>query len=190
MNDPEFRPHIRRFYHLNGEILLLLNRPEDAALNFQATLKVYDHPLYRESMARAKWQSGDLEGAIAEMERLVALTDARLDIPIHYVKAHYQLGQLHEQQGDRDRARDWYRRFLDFWGSSDLDLEEIREARKKDRRIIIAVLNSPPAQSFCRERPECLRSRPRQALPVVRLLPFKIRSISHARVRARRVHPG
>ena len=131
VNDPEFRPHIRRFYHLNGEILLRLNRPEDAVLNFQTTLKIYDHPLYRESMARAKWQASDLEGAIAELERLVALTDPRLDIPIHYVKAHYQLGQLYEQQGDRERARDWYRRFLQFWGSSDLDLEEIREARKK-----------------------------------------------------------
>ena len=131
VNEPEFRSHIRRFYHLNGEILLLLNRPEDAAINFQATLKIYDHPLYRESMARAKWQAGDLEGAIAEMERLVALTDPRLDIPIHYVKAHYQLGQLYEQQGDRDRALDWYRRFMQFWGSSDMDLEEIREARSK-----------------------------------------------------------
>ncbi len=131
VSDPEFRSHIRRFYHLNGEILLQRKRPEDAAINFQATLKIYDHPLYRESMARAKWQAGDLEGAIAELERLVGLTDPRLDIPVHYVKAHYQLGQLHEQQGDQDRARDWYRRFLDFWGSSDLDLEEIREARKK-----------------------------------------------------------
>ena len=131
VSEPEFRSHIRRFYHLNGELLLARNRPEDAAINFQATLKIYDHPLYRESMARAKWQSGDLAGAIAELERLVALTDARLDIPVHYVKAHYQLGQLHELQGDQDRARDWYRRFLQFWGSSDLDLEEIREARKK-----------------------------------------------------------
>ena len=131
VNEPEFRSHIRRFYHLNGEILLLLNRPEDAAINIRATLQIYDHPLYRESMARAKWQAGDLAGAIAELEKLVALTDARLDIPIHYVKAHYQLGQLYEQQGDRDRALDWYRRFLQFWESSDIDLEEIREARSK-----------------------------------------------------------
>ena len=131
VNEPEFRPHIRRFYHLNGEILLARDRPEDAVINFRATLKIYDHPLYRESMARAKWQAGDLEGAIAELERLVALTDARLDIPIHYVKAHYQLGQLHEQQSDPERAREWYRRFLQFWEASDLDLVEIREARKK-----------------------------------------------------------
>ena len=131
VNEPEFRSQVRRFYHLNGEILLLRNRPEDASINFQAALQIYDHPLYRESMARAKWQAGDLEGAIAEMERLVALTDSRLDIPIHYVKAHYQLGQLYEQQGNQERARDWYRRFLQFWGSSDVDLEEIREARSK-----------------------------------------------------------
>ena len=131
VNDPELRSHIRRFYHLNGEILLQRNRPEDAAVNFRAALEIYDHPLYRESMARARWQAGDVEGAVAELEKLVALTDARLDIPVHYVKAHYQLGQLYELLGNRDRARDWYHRFLDFWGSSDLDLEEIREAREK-----------------------------------------------------------
>ena len=131
VNDPEFRSHIRRFYHLNGEILLRRDRPEDAVINFQGALKIYDHPLYRESMARARWQAGDLEGAIAELENLVALTDPRLDIPIHYVKAHYQLGQLYEQQGDKVRSRDWYRRFLQFWDESDMDLEEIRAAREQ-----------------------------------------------------------
>ena len=131
VNDPRFRSHIRRFYHLNGEILLRRNRPQDAVINFQAALKIYDHPLYRESMARARWQAGDLEGAVAELEKLVALTDPRLDIPIHYVKAHYQLGQLHELLGAQGRARDWYRRFLQFWESSDLELEEIRDARTK-----------------------------------------------------------
>ena len=131
VRDPEFQAHIRRFYHMNGEILLRRNRPEDAGVNFRAALEIYDHPLYRESMARARWQAGDVEGAVAELEKLVALTDARLDIPVHYVKAHYQLGQLYELLGNRDRAQDWYHRFLDFWGSSDLDLEEIREAREK-----------------------------------------------------------
>ena len=131
VNDPEFRSHIRRFYHLNGEILLQRDRPEDAAMNFQAALKIYDHPLYRESMARAKWQAGDLEGAVAELGKLIALTDARLDIPIHYVKAHYQMGQLQEQLGNPGQARDWYRRFLQFWEESDLDLEEVRAAREK-----------------------------------------------------------
>ena len=131
VRDPEYQSHIRRFYHLNGEILLRRNRPEDAGVNFRAALEIYDHPLYRESMARARWQEGDLKGAVAELETLLALTDPRLDIPIHFVKAHYQLGQLHEQLGNRDQAQDWYRRFLHFWGSSDLDLEEIQAAREK-----------------------------------------------------------
>lgn len=131
VRDPKYKSHIRRFYHLNGEILLRRYRPQDASVNFLSALGVYDHPLYRESLARAKWQNGDLKGAIAELEKLIALTDSRLDVPIHYVKAHYQLGQLHELLGDGDRAQDWYQRFLHFWSSSDLDLEEIRDARKK-----------------------------------------------------------
>ena len=103
-------------------------------------MKIYDHPLYRESMARARWQAGDLEGAIAELERLVALTDARLDIPIHYVKAHYQLGQLHELQGNQDRARDWLPPLPAVSGRRATWISrEIQAARKKTRRIILSI---------------------------------------------------
>jgi creatinine amidohydrolase len=131
VRDPEYQSQIRRFYHLNGEILLSRNRPKDASVNFLAALEIYNHPLYRESLARARWQDGDIKGAIVELKSLIALTDARLDILIHYIKAHYQLGQLHELLGDENQARDWYQRFLQFWNSSDLELEEIRDARKK-----------------------------------------------------------
>jgi creatinine amidohydrolase/Fe(II)-dependent formamide hydrolase-like protein/Tfp pilus assembly protein PilF len=131
VRDPEYQSQIRRFYHLNGEILLSRNRPKDASVNFLAALEIYNHPLYRESLARARWQDGDIKGAIVELKKLIALTDARLDIPIHYIKAHYQLGQLHELLGEVDEAKDWYQRFLHFWNASDLDLVEIRDARKK-----------------------------------------------------------
>ena len=128
---PEYESQIRRFYHLNGEILLQRNRPEDAIVNFQSAIGVYNHPLYRESLARARWQSGDHEGAIAELEKLIALTDARHDVPIHYVKAHYQMGQLHDLLGNRKQAGNWYRKFLQFWNDSDIELEEINVARSK-----------------------------------------------------------
>ena len=39
VNEPEFRSHIRRFYHLNGEILLARNRPEDAAIKLPGYLE-------------------------------------------------------------------------------------------------------------------------------------------------------
>ncbi len=131
LRKPEFKSQLRRFYHLNGEILLQLKRPEDAIINFQSTIGIYDHPLYRESLARALWQSGDLKGAIAELETLVTLSDARLDVPIHYVKAHFQLGQLYEELGNQKQAQKWYKRFLNFWNTSDRELEEIRIAREK-----------------------------------------------------------
>jgi creatinine amidohydrolase len=131
LRKPEYKSQIRRFYHLSGEILLRRGRPADAIVNFQAAIGVYDHPLYRESLARALWQNGDIKGAVAELEKLVALTDARLDVPIHFVKAHYQLGQLYEALGDQAQSQNWYKRFLKFWNASDMDLEEIQVARKK-----------------------------------------------------------
>jgi creatinine amidohydrolase len=131
LRKPEYKSQIRRFYHLSGEILLRRGRPADAIVNFQAAIGVYDHPLYRESLARALWQNGDIKSAISELEKLVALTDARLDVPIHFVKAHYQLGQLYEVLGDKPQSKKWFKRFLKFWNASDMDLEEIQIARKK-----------------------------------------------------------
>lgn len=131
LRDPEYKAQIRRFYHLNGELLLKLERPADAIVNFKSAIGVYDHPLYRESLARAYWGNGNIAAAIDELEKVIKLTDARLDVPIHYIKAHYQLGQLYEAQGDTKKARSWYKRFLDFWDSSDTQLDEIEEARKK-----------------------------------------------------------
>ncbi len=131
LRDPQYSAQVRRFYHLNGELLLKLERPADAIVNFKSAIGVYDHPLYRESLARAYWGNGDISAAISELEKVVKLADARLDVPIHYVKAHYQLGQLYEAQGNTKKAREWYQRFLDFWDTSDTQLEEINQARKK-----------------------------------------------------------
>ncbi len=126
----EFAPHIRRFYHLNGEILLARGRAEDALVNFPLAIQSYDHPLYRETLARAYAASGRHEEAEKELVRLIELTDARLDIPIHYVKAHYQLGKLYEQMGRRAEAKAMYEQFLSLWGEADVPVAEVAAAKE------------------------------------------------------------
>lgn len=127
----EWAAHVRRFYHLNGETLLARGRVDDALLNFAPAIRIYDHPLYRESLARAYVKAGRLKDAEAEYRHLIDLTDARLDVPIHFVKAHFALARLLDAAGRRAEADDFYRRFLSFWKDADVALPMIAEARDR-----------------------------------------------------------
>ena len=43
----------------------------------------------------------------------------------------YFLGQITERAGDTSKARDYYRRFVTYWGDGDIDREHVAEAKKK-----------------------------------------------------------
>ena len=55
----------------------------------------------------------------------------RLNYPIEFVRSLYFLGQIAERQGDRARAAEYYRRFLQYWGDGDIDRDKVADARKK-----------------------------------------------------------
>ena len=48
-----------------------------------------------------------------------------------YAKAYYMLGKIAEQQGDKARARENYRKFLDLWKDADPGLPEPVDAHKR-----------------------------------------------------------
>ena len=126
-----FAAHIRRVYHLHGEILLARGRTEDALRNFAPAIRIYDHPLYREALARAYRQAGRLADAEVEYRHLLELRDARLDVPIHYVKAHYALGQLYDSMGRTAEALTMYRKFIALWGAAEPALPGVAEAKAR-----------------------------------------------------------
>jgi hypothetical protein len=41
------------------------------------------------------------------------------------------MGKIYERRGDMDRARQYYRRFMDLWKDGDIDRERVAEARSK-----------------------------------------------------------
>lgn len=132
--DREFASHVRRFYHLGGEILLARGRIDDALRNLEPTRGIYDHPLYRASLARAYERAGRPADAEQELRRILQMRDARLDVPIHYVKAHVTLARLAAAAGRRQEADDLYRKFLAFWADADVPLPSIAEAKAGVRR--------------------------------------------------------
>jgi tetratricopeptide (TPR) repeat protein len=89
------------------------------------------HALYYDRLAQALYGSGELDKARQEYERITLLTVGRLYYGDIYAKAFYTLGKIAEQQGDRARACDNYRKFLDLWKDADPGLAEVEDAGRR-----------------------------------------------------------
>ena len=82
-------------------------------------------------LARAYVQSGNLDQAITEYERLTTykpdVNDRRLINP----KYHYKLAMLYEEKGWKGKAIDEYEKFLEIWKDADEDLPEFVDANAR-----------------------------------------------------------
>jgi tetratricopeptide (TPR) repeat protein len=73
----------------------------------------------------------DLEKAKIEYEKSIALTEARFWLSDIYAKSYYMLGKIHEQQGKKTKAREYYEKFLELWKNADPGLPEVDDARAR-----------------------------------------------------------
>jgi serine/threonine protein kinase/Flp pilus assembly protein TadD len=84
-----------------------------------------------DNLARALYESGDLEKARQTFERITLLTTGRINDGDIYAKAFYMLGKIAEQQGDKPHARENYHKFLDLWKDADPGLPEVPDAKNR-----------------------------------------------------------
>jgi tetratricopeptide (TPR) repeat protein len=84
----------------------------------------------RYDLAVAYLAAGKSDEANLQLERVVERSASRATRPVEYVRSLYLLGEIAEQQDDRQRARDHYKRFLDHWGDGDIDREQVEHARQ------------------------------------------------------------
>ena len=136
------RKHWRYYYHLLGMIELNKDNFSDAIDNFNkaltyvssqhSTRALYEaHALFIEPLALAYYESGDIEKALAEYEKITELTSGRLYYGDIYAKSFYMLGKIHEQQGDTAKAIEHYEKFLSLWKDADPGIAEVADARKR-----------------------------------------------------------
>ena len=52
------------------------------------------------------------------------------------ITMHYYLGQAYEQSGWNERAAEQYRLFLDHWDTADIQLESVKDARRRLARLL------------------------------------------------------
>lgn len=119
---------MRRVYHLQAEHALMQGQPKTALARIEQANKLMSHPLYREAMARARLALEEPEAAEAAYREIVSSTDARLDIPLYYVKALLGLARVLDARGESEEARLYYQRYLSHWGGRSDPLPGVSEA--------------------------------------------------------------
>jgi len=80
---------------------------------------------------------GEVDSAIATMERSLAIPDAFAETDATWrPRLLQELGELYEQQGDQAKALERYRAFVDLWQKADPELQpRVREIRERIARL-------------------------------------------------------
>jgi tetratricopeptide (TPR) repeat protein len=128
---------ISNYYDLFAKIELEKGNYTQAVEYVEKALPLYSYsPLtypagVLETQALAYFRSGNMDKAKEVFEKIQALTSGRYYFGSSYVKSYFMLGQIYEQKGDKIKAADLYRKFLELWKDADPGLTEIDEAKTK-----------------------------------------------------------
>ena len=133
-----YKKVIRLYHHLQGNIELEKKNYPLAIEDFRKAVSSLpgesngqNNAIYYDSLALAFLKAGDLENAQKTYETVVSLTWSRLLDGDIYAKGFYHLGLIEEKLGDKAKARQHYRTFLDLWKDADPGLPEVEDAQKR-----------------------------------------------------------
>jgi len=128
-----------RFYeYVLGLIELAGGVPLEAVGRFEracALLNSEDHfqydlmqAVFYDTLARAQFESGDLDASRQTYEKITRLTTGRRNDGDIHARALWRLGRIAEAEGEPAVARGYYRRFLALWKDADPGLAEVEDA--------------------------------------------------------------
>jgi serine/threonine protein kinase/Flp pilus assembly protein TadD len=82
-------------------------------------------------LAEAYLRAGNREKAQEQYEKITRLTAGKAEDGEAYAKSYYKLATIYEQKGERARAGESYRKFLDLWKDADPGHPEVADGKKR-----------------------------------------------------------
>ena len=131
-----FKKQIRWYFNLMGIIELQKNDLSKAikyfeqAVSLDPSADIAKDTFLLDYLGLAYFRNGDLEKARHVYEKINSQLSSKWNGDI-YVKSFYMLARVAEQRGDKVKAADHYRKFLDLWKDADPGIPEVVEAKKR-----------------------------------------------------------
>jgi len=122
---------------LNDKVINILKETPSLGIPNMYTygLIPYNIPFQYDLKARTYIQTGAIDDAIAEYERLTTFDPKSEDRRLIYPKYHYRIAKLYEEKGETGKAIERYKKFLDIWKNADDDLPEKMDAQKRLEKL-------------------------------------------------------
>ena len=135
---------LRYQHYLSGMIELEKKNHARAIETFKLGLPLLnadaaERLLFADAMGTAFYESGDLDSARLEYEKIVSLRVGRLDYGDVYARSYYHLGIISQQQQKKTEAAEHFRKFLELFKNADPGQPEVEDARKR-----LAAVSSTP----------------------------------------------
>lgn len=118
-------PHL-----LRGEIELARGDTAAALEAFELAF-TFEQKWSREPLARCHFVRGETDAAIAQYQELLDQRQLGYEIQEDWIEAHYYLGRLYDQKGEKDKAIESYEALLKIWSAADPDLVLAADARQR-----------------------------------------------------------
>jgi len=118
------------YYHLLGELFLDKGLFTQALgnLNEATKIKPLERTFFVNALGEAYFEKGELNKAVEKFEEV-------LKINPNYAQTHYLLGQIYQKQGEREKARVHFQKFLEIWKDADKNLPQLIEVKKYLERL-------------------------------------------------------
>ncbi len=136
---------MRIYYHLIGHRELRRNNMADAVdllEKAQALLPCQigcgakdDQAKFFDSLAEAYYRGGDLARAAETYLKITLLTTGREAYGDIYARSFYHLGKIYKALGQKEKATENYRKFLELWDNADPIFEEVIDAQKRIKNL-------------------------------------------------------